>query len=123
MANIHDFVKDLKISRAFTSKQTIVIENLLIYISNLKIYKVVISINPNQLKKAQKLGFSSQYHTIFLASAFDDVPIKIENVKNVDKGKFIVIYDLNLNKFSIFPGEESEEAQYQRIKNTKRCIL
>lgn len=114
--NIHDFVKNLKLSKVFTSKQCIVIENLLIYFNDLKVYKVIISVNPDQLKKAKKLGINSQYHTIFM----DDIPIKIENVKNVNKGKYIAIYNPNSSECSIYPGEESEESQIERIKKTKR---
>lgn len=116
MINLHDFVKDLRLSKVFTTKQCIVIENLLIYFKDLKIYKVIISINPNQLKKAKKLGISSQYKTII----FDDIPIKITDVKNVDKGNYIAIYNLNTLECSIYPGEESEEKQIQRIKEKKK---
>ena len=52
---IHDFVKDLKLSKTFTQKQCIVIENLYIYFEDLMVYKVVIAIHPDMLKKAKKL--------------------------------------------------------------------
>lgn len=50
--NIHEFVKSLNEAKVFTIKQCIVIENLIIYFEDLKVYKVVVAINPNQLKKA-----------------------------------------------------------------------
>ena len=78
MCTINDFVKDLKIKKLFTSKQCLVIENLYIYIKDLKVYKVVISVNPLMIKKAKKLGLNSQY----IITDFDDIPIKINELKN-----------------------------------------
>lgn len=115
MTNIHDFVKDLKTSKLFTAKQLIVIENLYIYIKDLKVYKVIIAVNPNQLKKAKKLGLNSQYSTTF----FDDIPInfgKEENEK-LKNGNYIALYNPNNLECSIFAGEETEEQQIKKLKN------
>lgn len=49
--NIHDFVKQLRLSKVYTTKQTVVIDNLYIYINNMKVYKVVVAINPDMKKK------------------------------------------------------------------------
>ena len=115
MTNIHDFVKDLKTSKLFTQKQSLVIENLYIYIKDLKVYKVIIAVNPNQLKKAKKLGLNSQYSTTF----FDDIPIKFEKEENekLKKGNFIILYNPNNSEASIFNGEETETQQVKKLKN------
>lgn len=51
--NIHDFVKQLRLSKVYTSKQTTVIDNLYIYFNNMKVYKVIAAINPSMKKKAK----------------------------------------------------------------------
>ena len=103
--NIHDFVKELKLNKTFTQKQCIVIENLYIYFENLMVYKVVIAIHPDMLKKAKKLGLNtnSGYITIF----FDNVKLDIKSLlPNVDKGRFIAIYNPNNAQCNIYTGEE-----------------
>ena len=69
--SVHEFVKDLKTAKLFTAKQCLVIENLYIYFKDMKVYKVIIAVNPSMLKKAKKLGLNSQYITTF----FDDIKI------------------------------------------------
>lgn len=72
--NIHEFVKNLKLSHVYTQKQTTVIDNLYIYIKDLKVYKVTVVVNPDMKKKAKRLGLNRDYITTF----FDDIPISIE---------------------------------------------
>ena len=48
---IHQFVKDMKLAKVFTQKQCLVIENLYIYFNDLKVYKVIIALNPLMMKK------------------------------------------------------------------------
>ena len=111
--NIHDFVKQLRLSKVYTTKQTVVIDNLYIYINNMEVYKVVVAINPDMKKKARKLGLSSDYITTY----FDDVPITIEgeyidkNNQTIKVGKYIVIYNPNNGKATVYTGEESEQEQ------------
>ena len=114
--SVHDFVRDLKLNKTFTSKQSVVIDNIYIYFNNLKVYKVVIVVNPSMIKKAKRLGIESPYLTIFL----DDIPIKCDEIhKDVSKGKYIAIYNLSKSEYSVFPGETSEEEQIQKIRESK----
>lgn len=108
---LHQFVIDLKASKAFTQKQCIVIENLFIYFNDLKVYKVIISINPDMMKKAKKLGFTNNYKVIF----FDDIPIKVPE-QNVSKGKYIAIYNPNNTDCLICHGEVDESEQIRNLK-------
>ena len=106
--NIHDFVKDLKLSKTFTQKQCIVIENLYIYFEDLMVYKVVIAIHPGMLKKAKKLGLETNngYITIF----FDNVKLDIKSLlPGVEKGRFIAIYNPNNAECNIYTGEEDPQ--------------
>ena len=109
--SIHQFVKDLKLAKVFTQKQCLVIENLYIYINDLKVYKVIIALNPSMMKKAKKLGFNNQYQTTYI----DDVEINANDL-NISKGKYIAIYDPNTADCSIHHGEVDEADQIQRFK-------
>ena len=116
--NIHDFVKQLRLSKVYSSKQTVVIDNLYIYFNNLKVYKVVIAINPDMKKKAKRLGLVGDYITTY----FDNIPITINgeyidknNSFNVTSGKYIDIYNPNTGNAMIYPGEESEREQLKNL--------
>lgn len=109
--SIHEFVKNLKMAKCFTQKQSVVIENLFIYFNDLKVYKVVVYTNPDMTKKAKKLGFSSGVKTIFM----DDIPIYVKEYK-CNKGKFIAVYNPNTTDCTICTGEESEEEQIAKLK-------
>ena len=114
--DLHTFVRDLKASKAFTQKQCLVIENLFIYFNDFQVYKVIIAINPNMMKKAKKLGFTNNYKVIY----FDDVPIKVDEF-NVDKGKYIAVYNPNNTCCTICRGEIDEEEQVKNLKRRNIC--
>lgn len=106
--NIHDFVKELKLNKTITQKQCVVIENLYIYFEDLIVYKVVIAIHPDMLKKAKKLGLNSNngYITIFFDSPGS---IKLDYrslLPGVEKGRYIAIYNPNNAECTIFTGED-----------------
>ena len=114
---VHEFIKYLKTSKVFTLKQSVVIDNVFIYFEDLNVYKVVLQINPSMMKKAKRLNINSEYITAF----FDGpTPTKLkfdEDVKHeLDKGRFIAIYDIHRIACSVYPGEETEDAQVRRIQ-------
>ena len=112
--SVHEFVKDLKTAKLFTAKQCLVIENLYIYFKDMKVYKVIIAVNPSMLKKAKKLGLNSQYITTF----FDDIKISVPTL-NVSSGSYIALYNVNDQTYSVFSGEESEEEQMAKLAAKK----
>ena len=114
--SVHEFVKDLKTAKLFTAKQCLVIENLYIYFKDMKVYKVIIAVNPSMLKKAKKLGLNSQYITTF----FDDIKISIPTL-NISSGSYIALYNVNDQTYSVFSGEESEEEQMAKLAAKKNC--
>ena len=114
--SLHVFVRDLKTAKLFTAKQCLVIENLYIYFRDMKVYKVIIAVNPSMLKKAKKLGLNSQYITTF----FDDIKISVPNL-NVSSGSYIALYNVNDQTYSVFSGEESEEEQISKLAAKKNC--
>ena len=113
--DLHTFVKDLKITKKVSQKQCKVVDNLFIYFNDLKVYKVAVQVNPAMLKKAAKLGLYSEYTIIY----FDDIPIKIDLLKqdpkgkklNADKGRYIAIYNPNTADCTVYHGEEDESDQ------------
>lgn len=106
---VHDFVKQLKLMKVFTTKQSVVIDNIFIYLEDLKVYKVVLQVNPSMMKKARRLGVNTEYKTTY----FDNCNIKLrfdEDTKHIlDKGKYIAIYNVGTTHCSIYPGEDNEQ--------------
>ena len=122
--SIHEFVKDLKTAKLFTAKQCLVIENLYIYFKDMKVYKVIIAVNPSMLKKAKKLGLNSQGSSSrgqspYITTFFDDVPINIPDLK-ISSGSYIALYNVNDQTCSVFSGEESEEEQMAKLAAKKK---
>ena len=114
MAEIHEFVNDLMKAKVFTSKQCIVIENLYIYVKDSEVYKVIVAVNPNMMKKAKKLGIDVPYKTYFM-----EVQLKLD--PKCSTGSYIILYDVNNKSCSVFNGEISEEEQMKKIiENRKR---
>ena len=117
---VHDFVKRLKLMKIFTSKQSVVIDNIFIYIEDLKVYKVVLQVNPSMMKKARRLGIKTEYQTTY----FDNCNIKLrfdEDTKHIlNKGKYIAIYNVGTTKCSIYPGEEKEEEAVYNVIGTSK---
>ena len=113
MTEIHEFVSDLMKAKVFSSKQCIVIENLYIYVHDSEVYKVVLAVNSNLMKKAKKLGIDVPYKTYFM-----EVKLKLDN--KCSTGSFIILYDVNTKSCNIFNGEISEEEQLQKIKENRK---
>lgn len=112
-AEIHEFVNDLMKAKVFTSKQCLVIENLYIYVNDSEVYKVIVAVNPNLMKKAKKIGIDNNYKTYFM-----EVKLKLD--PKCSTGSFIILYDINTKSYSIFTGEVSEEEQLQKIKENRK---
>ena len=118
MITISEFIINLKITKAYTSKQARVIDFISIYVNDSKVYKVIIAVNPLMMKKAKKLGIDTQYKTIF----FDDVDIDLNELKKkCSKGKFIIMYypnDKN-NELNVYEGEDDESTQMNKLKRAR----
>ena len=118
MITISEFIINLKITKAYTSKQARVIDFISIYVNDSKVYKVIIVVNPLMMKKAKKLGIDTQYKTIF----FDDVDIDLNELKKkCSKGKFIIMYypnDKN-NELNVYEGEDDESTQMNKLKRAR----
>lgn len=116
--NIHEFVKELKLAKVYTQKQTRFIENLYIYFEDMKVYKVIIAVNPGNFKRAKKLGMQP-----YLTTYFDDVLLKFDNNNingyDMTTGKYIAVYNPNNGDCLISTGEESVREQVVKLKRHK----
>lgn len=101
---IFDFIKQLQLKGLFTISQYRFIENIFFYINDLVVYKFVISVNPKMLKKAKKYGLNQQY--IIHINDFEHVKIK-PPLQNINKGRYILMYNPNINEITITEGENS----------------
>ena len=99
--DIYDYIKELKLKKVFTIKQLPYIEYINFYIEDLVIYKFIIVTNTTTIKKAKKLGLKSLY------DIHRDINIKIKPpLKNTSKGRFILMYNPNINDITIVDGED-----------------
>ena len=99
--NIFEVIKDLKLKKIFTTKQLKYIESVFFYIEDLTIYKFVIAVRPEMLKKAKKVGLNS------LFDIHDNINIKIkEPISNTSNGRFILIWNISFNEIMVAEGED-----------------
>lgn len=116
MPKIEELVSDLRAAKVFISKQTVVIENLFIYARAGRAYKVVVSIIPTMLKKAKRLGIHSQYTTTIL----EDIPLELDPSIKTNEQNLLILYNLSTNQYSVYSGEESEEEQLMKIRESRK---
>lgn len=109
--NIHSFVKDLKLKKYFTQKQTPFIDKIYIYINDLNVYKVIIVANQDSMKTCKKLGLLNIYN--IYEKDFGKITLEYDAAKN---GKFIVIYDPKNLIANLYTGEESESQQINNMR-------
>ena len=124
MFTLNKFITYLKLSKAYTTKQLIVIDYIAIYISDACLYKVIIATNPAQMSKAKKLGLN-QFKTIYF-----DPPVKLvasaatsTTPSIIAHGKYIIMYYPNTcnedrHNYQIYSGEVDESEQLNHM--TKR---
>ena len=114
MFTLNEFITHLKLTKAYTSKQLLVIDYISIYLNDSKVYKVIIVPNPSMMKKATKLGLND-YKTIFFDSVNPNDAISIKHAPK--KGKCIIMYyPNNDNDYSIYEGEIDESTQINKLK-------
>lgn len=109
--NIHSFVKDLKLKKYFTQKQTPFIDKIYIYFNDLNVYKVIIVAQQESMKICKKLGLLNIYNVF--EKDFGKLKIEYETAKN---GKFLIIYDPKNLDANLYTGEESESQQIYDMK-------
>lgn len=101
MTYIFDYIKELKLNKTITTKQLPFIENIFFYVEDLMIYKYIISVRPELLKRANRVGLKLMY------DIHDNINVLIkEPLPNTSKGRFILMYDPGINNITITEGED-----------------
>jgi hypothetical protein len=59
-----EYLQLLREKRIFTSKQTAFLEYVNLYTDNARCYKIILSCNPDQLKRAAKAGLKARFTVI-----------------------------------------------------------
>lgn len=120
--NIYDFIKDLKLRKIVKQKHMKYIDNIAIYIRDLKVYKVVIFANPLMWKKASKSGMKHMINIIYNGFNKDTLKLNLESDTNQDynHGYWLLMYDPSTANCSIYEGEISVDEQFKNISNIRR---
>jgi len=103
--DIYDFIDKLRSNKYFTIKQLAHIETINIYTDNLNVYKVMLAVYPDELKKARKLGLKQQY--IIYEEDFGKIkqPKFIETQTDLSQGKYLFIYKPYNRDVIVWDGE------------------
>jgi hypothetical protein len=102
--SIPQYIQLLREKRIWTSKQTLFLEYVNLYTDNARVYKIILSTNPDQLKRAAKVGIKARFTIIH-----EDIPqIPIQNPPTFDisKGKYFLQYSLRTKDVNVYPGED-----------------
>ena len=113
--DLHEYVKNIKLAGIFHQKQCTVIENLYIYFKDLRVYKVIVAVVPEMMKKAKRLGLYSQYTITCLKHC--EYPIIVKEF-DVSKGSYIAVYNPNTSECSIYDGEKDEMEQFKGLQSS-----
>jgi len=115
--DIYTFIDSLWEKGIYTLKQLGFLENIYIYMDDLRIYKIVLAAYPKELRKALKRGITSQY-TIFEG----DYGKIAEPVPGTKHGKYMIQYSPASRKATLYEGEVHNIIGLARPKNNKNNI-
>ena len=108
--DVYDFIRNIKSQGLMKVKHCIVLESVYIYVKDGNVYKFILHVNPDMLKKAKKLGLDGEY------ISYHPGNIKLKLEEKYRKGSFIIIYDLSKNEANVYDGEVSEQEQIEKLK-------
>jgi len=100
--DIYDLITKLRNDKLFTIKQLSHVQSIGFYVSDLNVYKIVIAVYPNELKKAAKLGLMNQYN--IFTKAFGKIK---EPLEGTAKGRYILLYKPYNKEIIVSEGEDS----------------
>jgi hypothetical protein len=80
------------------------LECIKLYTDNARVYKIILSSNPDQLKRAAKVGIKARFTII--EDNIPQIPISNPTEFEISKGQFFLQYSLRTHDTNIFPGED-----------------
>jgi len=107
--DIYDLITELRNNKLFTIKQLSHVQSIGFYVSDLNVYKIVIAVYPNELKKAAKLGLKNQYN--FFTKDFGKIK---EPLEGTAKGRYILLYKPYNKEIIVSEGEENGDQVKQK---------
>jgi len=110
----YDFINKLRNDKLFTIKQLSYIEQIVLYISNLNVYKIIIYVYPTELKKARKIGLKDPI--IVHEGNFGTIKEPLPNTKS---GKFMLIYKPYNQDITVWEGENVRLQSVQKYKSRR----
>jgi hypothetical protein len=116
-----EYIQLLREKRICTSQQTLFLEYVNLYIDNAKCYKIVLSCNPDQLKRAAKAGIKARFTIIH-----EGIPqIRISNPPTFDisRGKYFLQYSFRTREILIYAGEDYYLNKIEDAKNKSHSKL
>jgi len=110
--DIYDLIAKLRNDKLFTIKQLSHIQSIGFYISDLNVYKIVLVVYPNELKKAAKVGLKNQY--TFFNRGFGKIK---EPLEGTAKGRYILLYHPYNREIIVSEGEEGPNTVTKNKRN------
>ena len=110
--NVYEFIEEIKKMVLYKVKMSMYVETINIYVCNEKVYKLMLHVNPDVLKRAKKVGLNQEYVIYDLS----DKGMKIKMDDKFKQGYYIIIWDLSKNVTQVYEGENSEMNQFNYIK-------
>jgi hypothetical protein len=101
---LHEYIQLLRERRIFTIKQSQYLDYINLYINDAKCYKIILSCDPNIVKKAKKAGITQRF-TIIEEGLPDNILISPETY-DISRGQFILQYVRRNQDINICVGED-----------------
>jgi hypothetical protein len=111
-----EYFQLLREKRIYTSKQSLFLEYINLYTDNARCYKIVLSCNPDQLKRAAKAGIHARF-TIIEAN-IPQIIISNPPTFDISKGQFFLQFSLRTKEIKVYAGED-----YYLNKNAAHKLL
>ena len=110
--NLYEFIEEIKKMGLYKVKMSMYVESINIYVNDEKVYKLMLHVNPDVLKKAKKVGLNQEYVIYDLS----EKGMKIKMDEKFKYGYYIIIWDLSKNEPKVYEGENSEMNQFNYLK-------
>jgi hypothetical protein len=98
------------------------LEYVNLYTDNARVYKIILSCNPDQLKRAAKEGIKERFTIIH--DNIPQIPIQNPSTFDISKGQFFLQYSFRTQQVNIFPGEDyflnkidAKDKSFSKLRN------
>jgi hypothetical protein len=103
--SLPEYMQRLREQRIWTSKQSLFLEYVNLYTDNARVYKIILSCNPDQLKRAAKVGIKARFTIIH--HNIPQIPIQSPPNFDISRGKYFLQYSFRTTMINIYRGEDN----------------